>query len=248
MLTRIIFRPRLFGSPKLFLSSSSFHIHILILITVIAALTAGCTSALVPSTSASKDSKRPANTKRILKENATPNEKIIFGSVEQTSYTFTYDPSYVKIDYPMGDVPLDKGVCADVVVRAFRKAGIDLQKEVHEDMAHNFSAYPNRWGARRPDKNIDHRRVANLMTFFERKGKALDTSKDPKAYLPGDVVAWELDNGLLHIGMVIDEKDEGSRNYKIVHNIGQGARSEDVLFEWKIIGHYRFFPEKAKKN
>jgi len=127
------------------------------------------------------------------------------------------------------------------VVRAFRRAGVDLQKEVHVDMARNFSAYPNPWHLHAPDPNIDHRRVANLMTFFTRKGKAQPITRLPEDYAPGDVVAWDLGNGVLHIGVVTDTRATDSRDYEIVHNIGAGARLEDVLFSWTIIGHYRYF-------
>jgi uncharacterized protein len=176
-----------------------------------------------------------------VKADATPLEKINAGAIEQTTQTTSYDPSYVKLDYPNGDVALGAGVCADVVVRAFRKGGIDLQKELHEDMKRNFAKYPQKWGARRPDTNIDHRRVPNLMTWFDRQGKAQPITKDAKDYLPGDVVSWQLDNGLAHIGMVSKIMVEGSDRYAIVHNIGLGARIEDVLFAWKITGHYRYF-------
>jgi uncharacterized protein YijF (DUF1287 family) len=166
---------------------------------------------------------------------------VVEGALEQTRYTVAYDPSYAKIDYPGGDLPLEKGVCADVVVRAFRKGGVDLQKEVHEDMRRNFSAYPNKWGLRKPDTNIDHRRVPNLMTYFKRMGKALAITDEPKDYLPGDVVAWELGNGLLHVGIVTNVKSEGGGRLNLVHNIGAGAKLEDVLFSWRVIGHYRYF-------
>ena len=164
---------------------------------------------------------------------------VVNAAIGQSEYTVEYDPTYVTLEYPGGDVPRETGVCADVVVRAFRAVGIDLQKEVHEDMARSFSSYPKRWGLRRPDRNIDHRRVANLMTFFERKGASLPLESDPAGYLPGDVVAWELDNKLLHIGMVTNIRDESGRPM-MVHNIGQGARIEERLFAWKVIGHYRF--------
>jgi hypothetical protein len=166
-------------------------------------------------------------------------KKAVDSAIEQTQYTLNYDPSYKKLDYPGGDVPLDRGVCADVIVRAYRSAGIDLQKEIHEDMARSFAAYPNRWGARRPDRNIDHRRVPNLMTFFTRRASSVAITESPGDYLPGDVVAWELDNKLLHIGLVSDAVDQSTQSYLIVHNIGAGARLESVLFAWKIIGHYR---------
>lgn len=176
-----------------------------------------------------------------VKPNATPLEKVNAAAIEQTTYTKTYDASYVKLEYPNGDVPKETGVCADVIVRAFRAGGIDLQKELHEDMTSNFSKYPKKWGARRPDRNIDHRRVPNLMTWFDRQGKSQPMTKDDKAYLPGDVVAWELGSGLVHIGMVSKIKIEGAERYAVVHNIGVGAQLEDVLFAWKMIGHYRYF-------
>jgi len=172
---------------------------------------------------------------------ATPLEKVNASAIEQTTYTHSYDSSYTKLDYPNGDVPKETGVCADVIVRAFRSGGIDLQKELHEDMTRSFSKYPAKWGARKPDKNIDHRRVPNLMTWFERQGKKLPITQNAGDYLPGDVVAWELGSGLLHIGMVSKIRVEGEERYAVVHNIGIGARLEDVLFQWKIIGHYRYF-------
>lgn len=168
-------------------------------------------------------------------------KQVVDSAIEQIGQTFQYDPSYENLGYPNGDVPVERGVCADVVVRGFRKAGVDLQKEVHEDMLRAFKAYPKKWGATKPDSNIDHRRVANLMTFFERQGKSVPITNAPSDYLPGDVVAWELDTHLLHIGIVTDARLKGMRNYMIVHNIGAGARIEDVLMSWKIIGHYRMW-------
>jgi uncharacterized protein YijF (DUF1287 family) len=168
-------------------------------------------------------------------------KKVVDSAIDQTEQTTEYDPSYAKLDYPNGDVPLVRGVCADVIVRAFRNAGVDLQTEVHEDMSRHFSSYPNRWGARGPDKNIDHRRVPNLMTLFERRAKSVPITTKPSDYVPGDVVAWELDNHLLHIGLVTDAVADGSKTYLVVHNIGAGAKLEDVLMSWKIIGHYRMW-------
>ena len=130
---------------------------------------------------------------------------------------------------------------ADVIVRAFRKGNVDLQKEVHEDMARNFAVYPHHWGLKAPDANIDHRRVPNLMTFFDRQGKALPITTKATDYQPGDVVAWNLGGGLLHIGIVVNRRGRDSDRCYVVHNIGQGARLEDVLFSWRIIGHYRYF-------
>lgn len=151
-----------------------------------------------------------------------------------------YDPSYFSIAYPMGDVPADRGVCTDVVVRAYRKCGIDLQQKVHEDMKANFAIYPQRWGLRGPDKNIDHRRVPNLMTFFERFGEVHPNSSNINDYQPGDIVCWDLGGGMLHIGMVSDQRNSTNSRYLIVHNIGAGQVFEDLLFEYKVIGHYRY--------
>jgi uncharacterized protein YijF (DUF1287 family) len=167
--------------------------------------------------------------------------RVVDSALEQTQLTTEYDSSYEKISYPGGDVPIVRGVCADVIVRAFRNGGVDLQKEIHEDMNRHFGEYPMRWGARKPDSNIDHRRVPNLMTFFSRKGKSLRLTQVRADYLPGDVVAWELDNKLLHIGIVTDAVSQANGNYLVVHNIGAGAKLEDVLLEWKLIGHYRFW-------
>jgi uncharacterized protein YijF (DUF1287 family) len=155
----------------------------------------------------------------------------------QVGVTLTYDPSYRRLAFPGGDVPLDRGVCSDVVVRAFRAVGVDLQVRVHEDMKAHFAAYPQLWGTRGPDANIDHRRVPNLMRFFERQGKAVARDGD---YLPGDVVAWRLANGLLHVGVVAEGKVTGGEHPYVVHNIGQGARREDVLDAFEVIGHYRW--------
>lgn len=167
--------------------------------------------------------------------------KLVAAGLEQTKRTRFYAPGYAKIDYPGGDISLDSGVCSDVVVRAFRKCEVDLQQVVHLDMKSNFDKYPKMWGLKRPDPNIDHRRVANLMTFFERKEKALPITHRARTYRPGDIVAWKLDNGLLHIGLVTNVLAPESERYQMVHNIGRGAEVEDVLFAWEIIGHYRYF-------
>lgn len=152
-----------------------------------------------------------------------------------------YVPSYQKISYPNGDVDKKTGVCTDVIIRAYRKLGIDLQKEVHEDMKANFSKYPSKkkWGLTSTDKNIDHRRVPNLQTFFQRKGETLSISARPEDYLPGDIVTWDLGRGITHIGIVIDRKSSKG-NPLIVHNIGRGQIAEDVLFSYIITGHYRY--------
>lgn len=182
----------------------------------------------------------------VKKPNPTPNEKLIAAAIEQVGITTEYDPAYVKLTFPNGDVPQKTGVCADVVVRAFRQAALDLQKEINSDMKNNFGKYPKKWGAKAADTSIDHRRVPNLMTWFERQGKTQPLSIEGKDYLPGDVIAWDLGKGLTHIGLLSDVKNNTQNNYLIIHNIGAGAQLEDRLFEWKIIGHYRYFDGKDK--
>lgn len=167
--------------------------------------------------------------------------KLSAAAIERTHHIVHYDPGYMAIAYPGGDVPAGTGVCTDEVIWAYRAVGIDLQKEVHEDMAANFSAYPRKWGRREPDPNIDHRRVPNLMVFFSRKGESLPITDRAEDYAPGDLVTWDLGGGQTHIGMVADRKTVFTRRYMIVHNIGAGPRMEDVLFDWKITGHYRYF-------
>ncbi|MGH9881397.1 MAG: DUF1287 domain-containing protein, partial [Pyrinomonadaceae bacterium] len=170
---------------------------------------------------------------------------LVESALEQTKITKGYDPSYIAINYPGGDVPLETGVCSDVIVRGFRKAGIDLQKEIHEDMKLAWSSYPRKWGLSNPDTNIDHRRVLNLMTYFDRKGKAVPITAIRGDYLPGDIVAWDLGNRVDHIGIVVNVWSADSHGYLIVHNIGTGARCQDVLLNWRIIGHYRYFQAGA---
>ncbi len=165
----------------------------------------------------------------------------IDGAIDQIGKTTSYDPSYQKIEYPNGDVPIETGVCSDVIVRAFRKGGIDLQKDLHEDMKGNFSVYPTRWGLKVTDPNIDHRRVPNLQTYFSRKGKSLATDGGSETFLPGDIVTWDLGLGTEHVGMVVNVWNKPTQRYLIVHNIGGGTLMEDVLFAWKITGHYRYF-------
>lgn len=151
-----------------------------------------------------------------------------------------YDPSYFSLEYPNGDVPKGKGVCTDVIIRAYRKLKIDLQKEVHEDMMDHFNEYPALWGLTKTDKNIDHRRVPNLMKFFERKGEEKSLSMDAKDYLPGDIVCWNLGGATTHIGIVVNQKSDDNQRYLISHNIGNGQELSDCLFSYKIIGHYTF--------
>lgn len=169
--------------------------------------------------------------------------RLVAAAVERTHHVVRYTPAYVRIPYPGGDVPADTGVCTDEIIRAYRAVGIDLQKDVHEDMVQNFAAYPNqsRWLLSHPDPNIDHRRVPNLMVFFSRKGETLPISTRATDYSPGDLVTWDLGGGVPHIGIVVDEKSPSSGRWLVVHNIGAGPKMEDVLFNWKVTGHYRYF-------
>lgn len=170
-------------------------------------------------------------------------ENLVKAANQRTKSLVVYNGAYRKIAYPMGDVPANIGVCTDVVIRSYRKLGIDLQELVHKDMKENFSKYPKIWGLKRPDTNIDHRRVPNLETFFERHGQVLAISQKSEDYHPGDIVSWRLDNNLPHIGIVSDVKDANSGNYKVVHNIGFGPKLDDMLFDYKIVGHYRYLPQ-----
>jgi hypothetical protein len=170
-------------------------------------------------------------------------EKLSTAAIERTHHAVRYDSQYVRIPYPGGDVPADTGVCSDEVIRAYRALGIDLQKEVHEDMVANFTAYPSqrRWLLAHPDSNIDHRRVPNLMVFFGREGTSLPTTTRAEDYEPGELVTWDLGGGVPHIGIVVNRKSPASGRYMVVHNIGAGPKMEDVLFHWKVTGHYRYW-------
>jgi uncharacterized protein YijF (DUF1287 family) len=153
-----------------------------------------------------------------------------------------FDSGYRRIPYPMGDVPANVGVCADVVVRAYRAIGIDLQQRVHEDMARHFALYPKKWGLRGPDPNIDHRRVLNLRVFFARHGTSLKITQDPRDYKPGDLVTWNLDprGSTPHIGIVMPRRSTDGARPLMMNNLGQGQIYEDILFAYKITGHYRY--------
>jgi uncharacterized protein len=167
-------------------------------------------------------------------------EKLVGAAHERTQHQVTYDGSYLRLEYPGGDVPSGTGVCTDVVIRSYRALGIDLQKNVHEDMQTNFAAYPKIWGLTRPDANIDHRRVPNLQTYFSRQGTTLPTSENPRDYHSGDLVTWMLPGNLPHIGIVVDRRSTDSLRPMIVHNIGRGPKLEDALFSYPITGHYRY--------
>lgn len=167
-------------------------------------------------------------------------KKLSDSALSLTNRHVVYDPKYFIIKYPNGDVPPDKGVCTDVIIRAYRKMGIDLQKEVHEDMKANFTIYPKKWGLKSTDRNIDHRRVPNLMRFFERHHSQLPITNNASDYTYGDIVCWNLGGGLTHIGIVVNRKSKDGKRNLIVHNIGAGQVIEDCLFNYKIIGHYRY--------
>lgn len=167
-------------------------------------------------------------------------QRLSAAALEITKDRVIYDPAYYSIPYPDGDVPAGRGVCTDVVIRTYRKLGIDLQKEVHQDMKANFGSYPKKWRMKRPDTNIDHRRVPNLQKFFTRKGKTLAVSDNSEDYKPGDIFTWKLPNGLDHIGIVVNKRAKDGKRYLIVHNIGGGQVVEDCLFAWKITGHYQY--------
>ena len=167
-------------------------------------------------------------------------ERLVEAGLERLSHSVTYDGSYRDIAYPNGDVPDHVGVCTDLVVRAYREVGIDLQRRVHEDMAAHFDAYPQQWGLDSPDPNIDHRRVPNLRVFFERRGRVLDQSDNPNDYRPGDIVTWMLPGNRPHIGIISDRRADDTGHPLVIHNIGGGPELSDMLFRYRMTGHYRY--------
>lgn len=167
-------------------------------------------------------------------------DSLISAAKERTRHHVVYDGSYQSLSYPEGDVADDRGVCTDLIIRSYRALGIDLQKEVHEDMVANFSDYPSLWQLSGPDANIDHRRVPNLQRFFERSGSDLPVTAAAADYQPGDLVTWMLPGNLPHIGIVGHRKSRDEQRHLIIHNVGRGPRQEDFLYEYPITGHYRF--------
>lgn len=163
---------------------------------------------------------------------------LVVAARRQIGVTVVYDPAYVRLPYPGGDVPASRGVCTDVVIRAFRAQGLDLQQRVHEDMRAHFANYPQKWGLRGPDSNIDHRRVPNLQTWFARQGWSRTATRDATDYRAGDLVTWMLPGNLPHIGIVSDRRSLAGTPL-IIHNIGNGAREDNILFDYPITGHYR---------
>jgi len=171
---------------------------------------------------------------------------LVQSALDRINHDVVYDGSYISIPYPNGDVPSNIGVCTDVVIRSYRKSGYDLQKLVHEDMKASFSSYPSKriWGLNSTDKNIDHRRVPNLQTFFSRNGASLPVTKEKSDYKPGDLVTWMVNGRLPHIGIVTDKVSFKTGNPLIVHNIGSGPELDDMLFKYPITGHYKYVPNK----
>lgn len=170
--------------------------------------------------------------------------KLCHAALDRTAQQVRYDGAYVRIPYPGGDVPAETGVCTDEVIRAYRALGVDLQKQVHEDMKRHFAAYPKMWGLPKPDTHIDHRRVPNLQTFFKRRGASLPVSQEAADYLPGDLITCTVAGRLPHIALVVPAPDGGDTPW-IVHNIGQGPQLEDRLFEFPLTGHYRYHPAQS---
>lgn len=171
-------------------------------------------------------------------------DQLVGAAYERTTHAVTYDGRYIAIDYPGGDVPASIGVCTDLVIRAYRQLGIDLQQLVHQDMTQAFSEYPDHWGLTRPDANIDHRRVPNLQTFFTRQNASLPISDKGNDYQPGDLVTWSLPGNLPHIGIIVDQRSADDERPLVVHNIGRGPALEDILFDFPVTGHYRFLPSE----
>ena len=166
---------------------------------------------------------------------AVKSQQIVLDARQQIGQTLYYDPAYTTLKYPMGDVPMIKGVCTDVIIRALRLQGVDLQKLIHEDMKKNFAVYPKKWGLKSTDRNIDHRRVPNIMTYFNRQGYEV---KD-KNYKAGDIVTWDLGKGLVHIGIISNQKSLVNSTPLVIHNIGSGTQENNILFDYKITGHDR---------
>ena len=179
---------------------------------------------------------------------ALADEALVMAAQDRLKHNITYNGAYLKLDYPGGDVPANIGVCTDVIIRSYRVAfGFDFQKAVHEDMKASFSAYPKNWGLTRTDRNIDHRRVPNLETYLKRQGASLGLSRKAEDFQSGDIVSWRLSGGLPHIGIVSDRKAADGTPL-IIHNIGAGPQEEDVLFLYKMSGHFRFIPEDMSRS
>lgn len=202
----------------------------------------GDTAAGSPENSAADSALTAQSRKRLTKAEDFGN-RLAHAALDRTRHVVRYEPAYVKLDYPNGDVDPATGVCTDEVIRACRALGYDLQKLVHEDMRAAFVRYPKNWGLSRPDRNIDHRRVPNLQTYFQRQGASLAVTQDPARFLPGDLVTCTVPPHLPHIMMVVPAPDGGPRPW-VVHNIGRGPQLEDCLFTYPLTGHYRWTPRQ----
>ncbi len=215
----------------------------LVVVSIVVALSlGGCSGPVTRADAPPVDTTPPSTTVTIAFEHEASPEAIALASAaeSQVGKTLLYDPAYVDLDYPGGDVALDRGVCTDVIVRAMRELGVDLQVQLNEDMSANFGEYPRKWGLTRPDSNIDHRRVPNLQTYLRRTNKSRVVSERPEDYWPGDIVSWDV-QGRPHIGIVSTQPAPSGERYCIVHNIGAGTLVEDRLFDFRITGHYRPF-------
>ena len=175
-----------------------------------------------------------------LEQSKETGQRLAAAALRRTLEEIAFDPAYYRIAYPMGDIPPGKGAAADVIIRSLRVLDVDLQVDVHEDINENFRHYPQLWNAMGPDKNIDHRRVANLQRFFERKGEVLSTGRDASLYQPGDIVIWSLSNADKHIGIIVPGPGEHMSEPWVVHNIGAGVKWENILFDYKIEAHFRY--------
>lgn len=215
----------------------------------IGGMLSGCSTQQTAATAEAEDSDQGVKRSSSARNNVATPERLSYAALERLRHRVVYDGRYIPIAYPNGDVPGNIGVCTDTVIRSYRKLGIDLQRLVHEDMSRNFYAYPNlpKWGLAAPDPNIDHRRVHNLKAFFTRSGARLPVTNNPEDYQPGDLVTWSLGGDQEHIGIVVNRKSTADpRRHLIVHNIAEGEKIEDVLFEMPITGHFRYFPSAAK--
>ena len=225
-------------------SLSGVSLAMLVVSTVVLGNLSGCSTQSSDS-SHSFNMKRSPSAKQGL---ATP-ERLSYAALDRLRHRVVYDGRYIPIGYPNGDVPQNVGVCTDTVIRSYRKLGVDLQRLVHEDMSRNFYSYPNlpKWGLNAPDPNIDHRRVHNLKAFFTRHGARVPVSANPRDYRPGDLVTWNLGGDQEHIGIIVDRKSTADPDRPlVVHNIAEGEKIEDVLFQMTISGHYRYFPRSSR--
>lgn len=225
-------------------SLSGVSLAMLVVSTVVLGNLSGCSTQ-------SSDHDQSFNMRRsgVAKQGLATPERLSYAALDRLRHRVVYDGRYIPIGYPNGDVPSSVGVCTDTVIRSYRKLGVDLQRLVHEDMSRNFYSYPNlpKWGLNAPDPNIDHRRVHNLKAFFTRRGARVPVTSNPRDYKPGDLVTWNLGGDQEHIGIIVDRKSTADPDRPlVVHNIADGEKIEDVLFQMPISGHYRYFPRTSQ--